>query len=91
MLCWVQTNRRKLKIRRKNISAPVTAEVGLGRTEKAVRNPDRCIGCGLCVSACPTAAIAFGRLDEGHVAIPQENYINLLLTIAQEKGKPLLW
>ena len=61
----------------------------LDRTEKAVRNPDRCIGCGLCVSACSPSAIALGRVDEGQVVIPPENYINLLLTIAKEKGKPL--
>ena len=62
----------------------------LDRTEKAVRNPNRCIGCGLCVSTCSPAAIALGRVEEGEVVIPPENYINLLLTIAQEKGKPLL-
>ncbi len=62
----------------------------LDGTEKAVRNPDRCIGCGLCVSACSPGAIALGRVEEGKIVTPPENYINLLLTIAEEKGKPLL-
>lgn len=58
--------------------------------DKAVRNPDRCIGCGLCVSACSSAAIVLSRLDESKVVLPPENYFQLLVTIAQEKGKVLV-
>jgi Fe-S-cluster-containing hydrogenase component 2 len=28
---------------------------------RAVLNPDRCIGCGLCVSTCPSGALALAR------------------------------
>ncbi|MBU2620750.1 MAG: 4Fe-4S binding protein [Proteobacteria bacterium] len=62
----------------------------LDGTEKAVRNPGSCIGCGLCVSSCSAAAIVLDRVDKEQLAIPPDNHINLLLTIAQEKGKPLL-
>jgi len=62
----------------------------LDRTEKAVRNPNRCIGCGLCVSTCSPAAIALGRVEEGEVVIPPENYINFIVDHRSEKGKPLL-
>jgi electron transport complex protein RnfB len=52
-----------------------------------VLDPDRCIGCGLCVSTCPTESLTLQRKPEAEQAeIPRsmtESYIKL----ARERGK----
>ncbi len=50
---------------------------------------EKCIGCGLCVSTCPTEAMAMVRKPEAEIKEPPARIVNLLATIAEEKGKTL--
>lgn len=54
---------------------------------KVALNPARCIGCGLCVSACATGSIKLERVAEEQVVVPPETYAKLMTVIAHEKGK----
>ena len=53
--------------------------------EKAVVNPENCVGCGLCVTSCPTASIRLVRRAEAP-DIPS-TVQEMGLKIAGEKGK----
>ncbi len=48
---------------------------------------ERCIGCGLCVSTCPTEAMSMLRRAEEQIKESPGRIMNLLGTIAEEKGK----
>jgi Fe-S-cluster-containing hydrogenase component 2 len=48
---------------------------------------DRCIGCGLCVTTCPTEAIALIRKPEDRIYEPPKSAIETYIRIAQERGK----
>ena len=47
-------------------------------------NNDRCIGCGLCVSTCPTEAISMVAKDYTE-PVPR-NYVDMLTSIANKRG-----
>ena len=54
--------------------------------ETAVVNVRRCIGCGLCVTACEYDSISLYPKDDDNKWVPPDNTIKTYLTIAKEKG-----
>ena len=53
--------------------------------ETAVLNLDRCIGCGLCVSTCPTKALSLER-KEAQTAVPP-NFTLANFQLGRTRGK----
>jgi Fe-S-cluster-containing hydrogenase component 2 len=55
--------------------------------EKAVINLNRCIGCGLCISTCPSDAMRLVKKSEDQQYVPPETGMETYIRIAQERGK----
>ncbi len=55
--------------------------------EVAKVDPDRCIGCGLCVIECPGDAMILKQKDAADLYVPPENTFETYLTMARERGK----
>lgn len=55
--------------------------------EKVVLNQDRCIGCGLCVSTCPTKSLIMVRKPEESQAPVPKNNLESMMNIARARGK----
>ncbi len=55
--------------------------------DKAVINLNRCIGCGLCVSTCPSDAMRLVKKSEAQQYVPPETGMETYIRIAQERGK----
>jgi Fe-S-cluster-containing hydrogenase component 2 len=51
----------------------------------AVVDPDRCIGCGLCVPTCDFEAMSL-RKKEGEAYVPPRTVVETYMNIAQERG-----
>ncbi len=56
------------------------------RDDFAEVNLDRCIGCGLCVTACTGKAIDLVRKEETDCYTPPTNVVETYMRIAQERG-----
>jgi ferredoxin len=54
---------------------------------KAVLNLNRCIGCGLCVSTCPTNSISLVRKPEGEQPYVPENVVETNIKMGKARGK----
>jgi NAD-dependent dihydropyrimidine dehydrogenase PreA subunit len=48
---------------------------------------DRCIGCGLCVTTCPTKAIKLVKKPEDQLYVPPATHMDLFIEMAKERGK----
>ncbi len=48
---------------------------------------DRCIGCGLCVSTCPTESIKMVQKQAGEMSVIFENQEQMIQSMAMEKNK----
>jgi Fe-S-cluster-containing hydrogenase component 2 len=55
--------------------------------EKAHVDKNRCIGCGLCVTTCPTDAMKLVKKPEENLYLPPESGMETYIRIAQERGK----
>jgi Fe-S-cluster-containing hydrogenase component 2 len=54
---------------------------------KAVMNEDRCIGCGLCVSTCPTDSLSLTRKPESEQAKVPKDFDHTLIQLGKSRGK----
>ena len=55
--------------------------------ERTVINRDRCIGCGLCVSTCPTGSLSMVKKSPDEAPAVFSNEIEMLQAIGKETGK----
>jgi Fe-S-cluster-containing hydrogenase component 2 len=55
--------------------------------QKAIIDLNRCVGCGLCVSTCPTEALTLLRKSAGDLYVPPEKALETYFRIARERGK----
>ena len=53
-------------------------------------NPNRCIGCGLCVSTCPAGALRLEAKSEHQRYEPPETGQEFYQDMARERGKTLV-
>ncbi|MBW1770280.1 MAG: 4Fe-4S binding protein [Deltaproteobacteria bacterium] len=54
---------------------------------RAVLDIDQCIGCGLCVSTCPTESLTLVRKPESDQASVPGNMIEAYVKLGRERGK----
>jgi ferredoxin len=55
--------------------------------KKGILNPDRCIGCGLCVSTCPTQSLSLVRKPKEVQPYVPKNIIESSIRLAKARGK----
>jgi Fe-S-cluster-containing hydrogenase component 2 len=48
---------------------------------------NRCIGCGLCVTTCPTEAIQLVKKNDDELYEPPRSGVETFMRIMQERGK----
>jgi Fe-S-cluster-containing hydrogenase component 2 len=60
----------------------IQVQDGSAKIEKA-----RCIGCGLCVSTCPTESISIVHKEKEDLSVIFPDPIALVQAIGKEKGK----
>ena len=55
--------------------------------KKAVLDPDRCIGCGLCVTTCPTHSLSLVRKPEDQQPHIPKDIKETLIHLGKVRGK----
>jgi ferredoxin len=64
--------------------------IGLGADEVAEVNRDRCIGCGLCVTSCPSEAVSLKPKPKSERREPPATGKDYMMQIAVLRGKSLV-
>jgi electron transport complex protein RnfB len=55
--------------------------------KKAILNLDRCIGCGLCASTCPTKSLSLVRKPKEKQPYVPKNIIETSIKLGKARGK----
>ena len=55
--------------------------------ERVVIDLDRCVGCGLCMTTCPTDALFLVRKREVAFYVPPQKPLETYIRIARVRGK----
>jgi Fe-S-cluster-containing hydrogenase component 2 len=55
--------------------------------KKAILNLDRCIGCGLCVTTCPTKSLSLVRKPKGQQSYVPKDIRETHIKLGQARGK----
>jgi ferredoxin len=58
----------------------------MNQADKAMVNLDRCIGCGLCVTTCPSEAIRLIAKSGDHLKIPPTTSAEQMMALATKRG-----
>ena len=56
-------------------------------SDTITQNPDRCIGCGLCVSTCPTDSIRLVRKPDSEQPETPKDIVQNLMQLGKARGK----
>jgi ferredoxin len=62
-------------------------EAILMKEDRATIDLKRCVGCGLCVTTCPTKALSLRPKDPQEIYVPPASPMETYLRIAKERGK----
>ncbi len=60
-----------------------------GADEAYEVNPERCIGCGVCVVTCPSGALSLERKAEDEISVPPDNMIMWTIENAQRTDRTM--
>ncbi len=55
--------------------------------DHAVQDLDRCIGCGLCVTTCPTESLSLVRKPESEQPYVPKDFVETNIKLGQARGK----
>ena len=55
--------------------------------KKAILDLDRCIGCGLCVSTCPSHSLSLVRKPPSEQADIPQDHVRSVIKVAQARGR----
>lgn len=64
--------------------------IRIGDLEVAEVNRDRCIGCGLCVTTCPSGALSLAVKPEAERRVPPAKGKEFFMEMASRRGKTLV-
>ena len=64
--------------------------ITVGSDDVAVVDRDRCIGCGLCVTTCPSEALLLKQKSEAEIRIPPEKSQQTIMEFFQKRGTSMM-